>query len=308
MAQRTPGPTDRRRLAVPEAPELDETTGVPYTRESGRPAGTDGVRGGSGPAGTVDAPAWRRGDWERAAAGRADGARQTRTELAAARLGAIAAAAMPGDRLGSKDELRGQCGVSVGTFNEAIRLLQARKLVTVRPGPGGGLFAAEPSPMVRLGNSVLALDAEETSVADAVRIREGLDPLIIEDALWHASPADLAGLRAQVGRMREAAEVLDPIGFIRANWGLHARIAALSPNVMLRSLYTSLLDLIEAHTLSVLPVTEQPLPEYVSERYRLHASLVEAIASRDREEALRLIGEHNTTDLLSPRPALPSTR
>ncbi len=306
MADRPLGPADRR-LAVPEAPELDETTGVPYTPGAN---GANGAGGGLGrSAGTVDEPAWRRGDWERAAAGRADGgARQTRTELAAARLGAIAAAAMPGDRLGSKDELRAQCGVSVGTFNEAIRLLQARKLVTVRPGPGGGLFAAEPSPMVRLGNSVLALDAEETSVADAVRIREGLDPLIIEDALWHASPADLAGLRAQVGRMREAAEALDPIGFIRANWGLHARIAALSPNVMLRSLYTSLLDLIEAHTLSVLPVTEQPLLEYVSERYRLHARLVEAIGERDRAEALRLIGEHNTTDLLSPRPALPSTR
>jgi DNA-binding FadR family transcriptional regulator len=249
----------------------------------------------------VDEWAWRRGDWERAAAGRADGGtRQTRTELAAARLGAIAAAAGPGDRLGSKEELRGQCGVSVGTFNEAIRLLQARKLVTVRPGPGGGLFAAEPSPMVRLGNSVLALDAEETSVADAVRIREALDPLIIEDALWHTSPADLADLRARVRRLRAAADELDPIAFIRANWGLHTRIAAVSPNVMLRSLYTSLLDLIESHTLSVLPVSEQPLLEYVAQRYQLHARLVEAIAGRDRALALHLIDEHNTTDLLKP--------
>jgi DNA-binding FadR family transcriptional regulator len=289
MAQRPPGPADRRRLAVPEAPEVDEATGSPRAR----------VSGGSREA--VDEWAWQRGDWERATAGRAEGGtRQTRTELAAARLGAIAAAAVPGDRLGSKDELRGQCGVSVGTFNEAIRLLQARKLVTVRPGPGGGLFAAEPSPMVRLGNSVLALDAEETSVADAVRIREALDPLIIEDALWHASPADLADLRARVRRMREAADELDPIGFIRANWGLHARIAAVSPNVMLRSLYTSLLDLIESHTLSVLPVSEQPLLEYVAQRYQLHARLVEAIAGRDRALALHLIDEHNTTDLLKP--------
>jgi DNA-binding FadR family transcriptional regulator len=289
MAQRPPGPADRRRLAVPEAPEVDEATGSPRAR----------VSGGSREA--VDEWAWQRGDWERATAGRAEGGtRQTRTELAAARLGAIAAAAVPGDRLGSKDELRGQCGVSVGTFNEAIRLLQARKLVTVRPGPGGGLFAAEPSPMVRLGNSVLALDAEETSVADAVRIREALDPLIIEDALWHASPADLADLRARVRRMREAADELDPIGFIRANWGLHARIAAVSPNVMLRSLYTSLLDLIESHTLSVLPVSEQPLLEYVAQRYQLHTRLVEAIADRDRALALHLIDEHNTTDLLKP--------
>src|SRR5579875_3114843 len=146
--------------------------------------------------------------------------------------------------------------------------------------------------MVRLGNSVLALDAEETSVADAVRIREALEPLIIEDALWHASPADLAELRAQVRRMRAAADELDPVAFIRANWGLHARIAALSPNVMLRSLYTSLLDLIESHTLSVLPVSEQPLLEYVAQRYQLHADLVEAIASRDSAQALGLIAEH----------------
>jgi DNA-binding FadR family transcriptional regulator len=250
----------------------------------------------------VDEPAWRRGDWERAAAGRAGGGgRQTRTELAATRLAEISAAALPGDRLGSKEELRNQCGVSVGTFNEAIRLLQARKLVTVRPGPGGGLFAAEPSPMVRLGNSVLALDAEETSVADAVRIREALDPLIIEDALWHASPADLADLRVQVGRMREAADALDPTGFIRANWGLHTRIAAVSPNVMLRSLYTSLLDLIESHTLSVLPVSEEPLLDYVSQRYQLHASLVEAIADRDTALALHLIAEHNTAGRVASR-------
>ena len=130
---------------------------------------------GSGPASPPGALAPARG-------------RQTRTELAAARLTAIAGAAMPGDRLGSKEELRTQCGVSVGTFNEAIRLLQARKLVTVRPGPGGGLFAAERLPMVRLGNSVLALDAGQTSVANAVRIRDALDPLMIEDALWHSLP------------------------------------------------------------------------------------------------------------------------
>ncbi|WUX26907.1 GntR family transcriptional regulator [Streptomyces sp. NBC_01438] len=42
--------------------------------------------------------------------------------------------------------MRNQCGVSVGTFNEALRLLQSRGLVTVKPGPGGGLFSGEQSP------------------------------------------------------------------------------------------------------------------------------------------------------------------
>ena len=73
---------------------------------------------------------------------------------------------------------------------------------------------------------------------------------------------------------------------------------------MLRSLYSSLLDLIESHTLSVLPVGEQPVGEYIAHRYQLHASLVEAIAARDSGQALHLITEHNTTDQL--RPGVPS--
>lgn len=224
--------------------------------------------------------------------------RQSRTDIAATRLAAIVQRVSAGERVGSKDALRADCGVSVGTFNEAIRLLQSKGLITVRPGPGGGLFAAEQSPLVRLGNSMLALDDEQTSVADAVRIRDALDPLLIEDALWHASPADIHAMRRHVDRMSEAVTAADPTAFVRANWALHASIAAVSPTVVLRSIYTSLLDLIETHTLSVVPVAEQPLLEYIVQRQRLHSDLVEAIAERDGERAQRLITEHNTTDAL----------
>ncbi|MGW1718713.1 FadR/GntR family transcriptional regulator [Streptomyces sp. NPDC002156] len=219
----------------------------------------------------------------------------SRAEQAAQRIAALAEAARPGARLGTKELLRTQCAVSVGTFNESLRLLQSRGLVTVRPGPGGGIFVAEQSPMVRLGNSVLALDAQGTDVADAVRIRDALDPLLIEDALWHASPADIADLRQQIEAMAEAVTAADPVAFVHANWKLHARIAEISPNPLLRSLYKNLLDLIEAHTLAVLPGSDQPLAEYVAQRHELHRDLVDALDARDRDTALRLIHEHNTS-------------
>lgn len=201
----------------------------------------------------------------------------------------------PGARLGTKEELRTMCAVSVGTFNETLRLLHSRGLVTVRPGPGGGLFAAEQSPTVRLGNSVLALDAEQTGVAEAMRIRDALEPLLIEDALWHGSPADIADLREELARMAQAVAEEDWHGFVLANWHLHARIAAISPDQLLRSLYTSLLETIESHTLSVLPGTEQPLREYVQERHALHVAIVDALQEHDRERTLELIAIHNTT-------------
>ncbi|MGW3862747.1 FadR/GntR family transcriptional regulator [Streptomyces sp. NPDC005047] len=218
-----------------------------------------------------------------------------RAERAAEKVAELVESVPPGSRLGTKEQLRTLCGVSVGTFNEALRLLQARGLVTVKPGPGGGLFSAEQSPMVRLGNSVLALDAQANDVADAVRIRDALDPLLIEDALWHASPADIAGLRRHITAMEHAVDAADPVAFVHANWRLHAAIAAISPNALLSSLYTHLLDLIESHTLTVLPTSEQPLGEYIAHRHELHRDLVGALDRRDRDEALRLIHEHNTS-------------
>jgi DNA-binding FadR family transcriptional regulator len=219
----------------------------------------------------------------------------TRPEQAAEVITALARGAEPGHRLGTKDELRARCAVSVGTFNEALRLVQARGVVTVRPGPGGGLFVSRQSLQVRLGNSMLALDEDATSVADAVRLRDALDPLLVQDALRHAADGDIAAMRDELARMQIAAEGPDPTAFVQSNWALHARIADVTPNALLRAFYMSLLDTIESHTLSVLPDEEHPLPEFIRSRYQLHAELVQAIADRDDARALALVHEHNTT-------------
>ncbi len=52
----------------------------------------------------------------------------------------------------------------------------------------------------------------------------------------------------------------------------------------------------------MLPDRDQPLPEYVAQRRQLHASLVEAIAERDKDKAPDPITGHNTTDQLRPPP------
>jgi DNA-binding FadR family transcriptional regulator len=238
-----------------------------------------------------EAPAFHRGDWELPGAP----STATRPEQAAERLAKLAANAEPGTRLGTKDELRARCGVSVGTFNEALRLVQARGLVTVRVGRVGGLFATRQSPLVRLGNSVLAIDDDATSVADAIRIRDALEPLLVEDAVRHRSASDVEAMRHGLERMRAAADAVDADGFLRANWALHARMAEVSPSMMLRSFYLSLLEMIESHTLSMQSVDEAPLPEYLDNRYRLHADLVSAIEEQDARRALDLIRVHNAT-------------
>lgn len=213
--------------------------------------------------------------------------------VAAERIAGMVQAEQPGARLGTKGDLRRTVGVSVGTFNEALRLLQSRGLVSVRSGPGGGVFVATQSPIVRLGNSVLALDADEMSVADAVRIRNALDPLLVADAVRYSSASDIQAMRKPLAVMAKAVEALDATSFTRANWALHAQIAEVSPSAILRSFYRSLLEIIESHTVFVLP-SRRPLIDDIKDRYQLHADLVDAIEARAAERAQEIIQAHNT--------------
>ncbi|MBD3007594.1 MULTISPECIES: FadR/GntR family transcriptional regulator [unclassified Streptomyces] len=246
----------------------------------------DGWHGGFAERG-ADPPALRRSDW-----GQVGG--RSRAEEAVDVVAALAARVAPGTRLGTKDELRARCGVSVGTFNETLRLLQARGVVTVQRGPGGGLFAAEQTPMTRLAHSVLALDAAQADVAEALRIRDALEPLLWQDALWHASPADVKDLRDLLTAMESAAESADADAFVRANWRLHARVADITPSMLLRSLYVSLLDLVERHALGVGSEGAVPLAEHIRDRCELHAALIDALDRRDQEAVARLVAEHGT--------------
>lgn len=68
---------------------------------------------------------------------------------------------------------------------------------------------------------------------------------------------------------------------------------------MLRSLYINLLDQIESHTLAVLPVGDQSLPDYIG-RHCLQEAIVNAVNLGVRDLALRLITEHNTSSATSP--------
>ena len=152
-------------------------------------------------------------------------------------------------------------------FAEQCRV-QGRSLLSVHH-PGGGLFASRQSPMVRLGNSMLTVDDDATSVAEAVRLREALDPLLVEDALEYASDHDVAALRNQLDDMKVDVGNVEGTAFARAERNLYARIADISPSAILRSLYPMLLDVIEStycrygpSIMSIYPMTLMPATNF----------------------------------------------
>ncbi|MEV7391533.1 MULTISPECIES: FCD domain-containing protein [unclassified Streptomyces] len=184
----------------------------------------------------------------------------------------------PGAWLGTKEDLRTRSGFARATVNEAVRLLESRGRVVIKPGRGGGLYVAAASPIVRLRHTLLTVD-DASSVADAIAMRDALELLVATDATRHCTRQDVADLRKQLTVMRRATDSTD--AFMRANWALHERIARVSPNQMLQGVYLGLTQCIAEHAITAESDDPGHRTEHMANRLDVHIALVDAIASGD---------------------------
>lgn len=190
-------------------------------------------------------------------------ARQLETEIVEKELPA-------GQRLGTKDDLRQRFSVALPTVNEAIRMLETRGLITVRPGPGGGVFVAARSFRIRSSQLILGLNWPTAEATDTRIVRNALEPLVCREAALYRTADDVRDLRRLLGEMKDAFG--QPRLWWARDWALHRRIARICRNAPLYSIYLTLLDFLE----EVLDELETPEPQYET-LYAIHEEIVAAI-------------------------------
>ena len=196
-----------------------------------------------------------------------------------------------GERLGTKEDLRLHFNVAVATVNEAIKLLDTRGLVEVRSGPGGGVFVAEPGARMRQGPMIMGFKWAEATVVDYQEVRSALEPLVVTHAARNHSTADVRALQQIIDRM--AASLDDPAGYLRLNTAFHRRVAKMSPNVPLRSLYVTLVDFFEHAQQRI-----QHLPEAIDPtNVEVHRQLLAAIESGDERQLVVAMKRHDENRL-----------
>lgn len=205
----------------------------------------------------------------------------------------IAAQALQaGDPIGTIESWRASSGFARASVSEALRLLVDRGVVEIRPGRGGGVFVARTGPVVRLRHTLLSVHGEATTLADAIAIREALEPLLVLDAARSRTAAQVRGLRTQLGRLESALD--DHDAFVRAIWVLHEKIAAITPNEMLRAIYLALMQVIGEHAERAESDAEaaDQAEGYRVHRFAVHRELVDAIEAGDLERASRAVVAH----------------
>jgi DNA-binding FadR family transcriptional regulator len=209
----------------------------------------------------------------------------SRAEEAADQIAAEAQRAGPGVRLGSRADLRARCEVSVGTLHEALRILQSRGEIAVRSGPGGGVFAAEPSALNALLQRVRTRALVEPDFVQAARVLDALAPLAIEDAIGSLDDAGEARLRQALEAVVAARdEPLD--AFVRASLEVFATLVQLPGRNVLSVVAGSVLQIQAA----ALPGITGPIDAYWRPLVEAHtdavSQLVAAVCDRDPDAAL----------------------
>lgn len=197
-----------------------------------------------------------------------------------------------GAPLGTIESWRASSGFARASVSEALRLLVDRGVVEIKPGRGGGVFVARTGPVVRLRHTLISVHGEATTLADAIAIREALEPLLVLDAARSRSAAQARALRSRLARLEASIE--DHDAFVRAIWALHEQIAAITPNEMLRAIYLAMMHVISDQ--SEVAVSDAPSPSeaegYRSHRLDVHRELVDAIDSGDVERASCAVAAH----------------
>ena len=189
----------------------------------------------------------------------------------------------PGDRLGLKSELQKEFDVAGPTIAQALTLLTNDGLISMRRGPGGGIFVERSRPVLRRGTQRLATGTAQ-SLAENIELREQLNPLLAVSAARadDRSEARVARLREIAAELAGAAPSFETQRLI---WAGYHELVELADNELLCHVYLDLLDAAEALIVDVDFPSEGVEGDQERQRIAAHASLFVAVADRNVEAA-----------------------
>lgn len=199
----------------------------------------------------------------------------------------------PGDQLPPELILKEQLGASRGTVREALRVLEEKGLVEIRPGAAGGAFVRHIG-VEKLTDSLgLLLQLRRVSFDNMAEFRETVEAQATALAARRATPDDIARLRTVVAGA-EAVLADDPedwSGLCRADIELHVCLAEIADNPV----FLAVIRMIHQTVLGDAGRFALKGRQALADNLKDMAALVSAVAAADEEAAAALAREHVAT-------------
>lgn len=193
-----------------------------------------------------------------------------------------------GDHLPHEAELMEHFSVSRPTLREAVRILEAERLVEVRRGSRTGARVCVPGPEVVARPASLLLELSGATVADVLVARESLEPAAVGILAANGTEKDFDELERFVDEDIPAAYAADDFGSAAARF--HLRMVQLSGNATLALIAGMLHEIVERHTVSVTRERSRTDIETYQTNYKLFVRsqrrLIKLLRARDEAGAI----------------------
>jgi DNA-binding FadR family transcriptional regulator len=225
--------------------------------------------------------------------------RSSRAERVAADLEhEILSARLPvGAHLGRRSEIMDRFGISPTVMNETLRILRDRDLVTVRPGPGGGIAVASAPPQVRVGALDLCFQPSTPHPLDLFEARLYLEFGLTKAAFERATSHDIAAMRSAMVTMRANT---DAAQFFDAVLAFHRVVAAAAHIPVLEGMHQLIVTSIKAVLTRVVFVSDhEPL---LSSSLDIHDDIVAAIALHNQASFVEALNRHDQDLIRADEP------
>ena len=185
-----------------------------------------------------------------------------------------------GDRLPPERDLAERFRVSRTSVREAMRALESRGLIGIRPGEGA--FVREVSVETLVEPLALVILAQRETIADLYEARRLLEPAIAGLAARRASPEEIADMTRILDE--QSAEVAAGRTGLAQDAAFHQALALSTHNRAITRIVTTLVDLLAQIREESLSQPGRPVRSHDDHRHVLAA--VEAHDARKAEQAM----------------------
>ena len=188
-----------------------------------------------------------------------------------------------GMKLPTENELCQSMNVGRGTVREALRLLQAKGLVEIKPGRGAFVASKQAGDI----NPVVWLVQNEKELRDAIEVRNALEPVAARKMAETASEAALRRLKKIHADFLAAVKAGDTVQIAELDELFHGWIVRESGNQLLNEINVHLIQ--GMHTFRSKTFT---VPENVRNAVEPHTRILNAITGRDGNAAEQEMRKH----------------
>jgi GntR family transcriptional repressor for pyruvate dehydrogenase complex len=193
-----------------------------------------------------------------------------------------------GDKLPNQYEFAAELGVSRPSLREALHTLELMGVIEQKPGVGTVLK----SDNVELWNEQPAppMLSDREATRELLEARQELEALMMQFAIERITDAEIAELEEAVEGMRRAIDNRDAEAFFKDDVKFHYRLASSSHNRFFFHMFVTIRGMME----KLLHETFTVLPGISTVAQNTHVAILEAVKSRNKSEAVKLIRKHIT--------------